>query len=258
LPQTVCTNGFSHNYNQTHVIGFTATYNDFDYTGAVFRLEESISTREKMDKRPAGLFGHTFATVDPPIHVINQMARRGRLLVSTPVWRSMVGFDLLQALNHYPGLGWTRHLPGQFGVQQSFVSFQWLMAYNFEGISNNMCNWNFVEGIGPSDPQDGTPKRGATPGCRPNHWNHLFTLGLGGQGYFRSKLEQRLAVALEPRGQQWLLYGQWWWRSFMDTPIDLSFGTSWFPGSRMNNSWSLLNYFVHKNLVWFEATYYLL
>src|SRR5262249_20127320 len=146
-----------------------------------------------------------------------------------PVWRSMVGFDLAQSLSSYHGLGWTRNLPGQIGTQQSFLSFQWLMSYWFEGLSNNMCNWNFAQGIGPSDPQDGNPKRGAFSGCRPNHFNHFFTLGFSGNGYFRSKLEQRLAVALEPRGRQWLLYGQWWWRDFLSMPVDLSFGTSWFP-----------------------------
>ena len=35
-----------HWYPWTHVAGFTTTYNDFDYTGAVFRLEQSWSTNE--------------------------------------------------------------------------------------------------------------------------------------------------------------------------------------------------------------------
>src|SRR5262249_44604188 len=143
-------------------------------------------------------------------------------------------------------------------TQSSFLSFQWLMTYWFEGLSNNMCNWNFAQGIGPSDPQDGNPQRGAIKGCRPNHFNHLFTLGFAGNGYFRGKLEQRLAVALEPRGQQWLLYGQWWWRELLSLPIDLSFGASWYPGSRMNNSWVSLNYLHDKNYIWFEGTYYIL
>ena len=115
-------------------------------------------------------------------------------------------------------------------------------------------------GIGPSAPADlaSGPATSAQSGCRENHWNHFFTLGLGGQGYFKSKLEQRLAIAYEPRGQQWLLYGQWWWRNFFNLPVDLSMGTSWFPSSRMDNSWTLLNYFTNRNLVWLEATYYIL
>ena len=35
-----------HFYPWTNVFGFTLTYNDFDYTGAVFRLEQSWSTNE--------------------------------------------------------------------------------------------------------------------------------------------------------------------------------------------------------------------
>src|SRR5207249_9811949 len=85
-----------------------------------------------------------------------------------------------------------------------------------------------------------------------------LTIAFSGNGYFHGKLEQRLATALEPRSQQWLLYGQWWWRSFLNLPVDVSFGTSWFPSSRMDNSWTLLNYFTNRNLLWIEGTYYLL
>jgi len=121
-----------------------------------------------------------------------------------------------------------------------------------------MCNWNFAEGSGPSAPTDGPPARPAIPGCRTNHWNHFLTLSFTGQGYFHSKLEQRLATAFEPRGQQWLLYGQWWWRNLLSLPVDVSLGLSWFPNSRMDNSWTLLNYFTSRNLFWLEGAYYLL
>jgi hypothetical protein len=244
VAQTVCTNGFNHKSLDTHVIGLTATYNDFDYTGAVFRLEESLSTKEGLNKRALG-YGKTF-TVSPETQA-NYNARGGHILVTTPVWRSMLGFDLVSSLSSYRPFAWTRNLPGQFGTQQSFFTFQWLMTYYFEGLTNNMCNWNFAMGIGP---------RGT--GCITNRWNHFFTFAWAGNGFYHGKLEQRLAVALEPRGQQWLLYGQWWWRRFLDTPIDLSFGTSWFPSSRHDNSWVLLNYFTHRNLLWFEGTYYLM
>ena len=48
---TFCTNGFSHQRRYSNVIGFTLTYNDFDYTGAVFRFEQSYSTKEALNKR---------------------------------------------------------------------------------------------------------------------------------------------------------------------------------------------------------------
>ena len=254
-PLTFCTNGFSHKYLWSHVAGLTGTYNDFDYTGAVFRLEESFSTKEGLDKRAVG-YGQAFPF--PANLPQGYKDRRGHILITTPVWRSMLGFDLAQSLSSYHGMGWTRNLPGEFGTQQSFLTFQWLMQYNFEGLSNNMCLWNFAEGIGPSAPSDGPPVRPAISGCHTNRWNHFFTIAFSGNGYFHGKLEQRLATALEPRSQQWLLYGQWWWRSFLNLPVDVSFGTSWFPSSRMDNSWTLLNYFTNRNLLWIEGTYYLL
>ena len=36
-------------------MGFTSTYNDFEYTGAVFRIEQSFSTKEHIRKLPAGI-----------------------------------------------------------------------------------------------------------------------------------------------------------------------------------------------------------
>ncbi len=245
VPITICASP-KHTYRHTHVLGATATYNDFDYTGAILRLEESLSTEEMMNRYPQG-YG-----------VEGDRSLGGRTLFQPqPVWRSMVGFDLLSALGNYPGMHWARHLPGGIGTQASFLSFQWLMKYT-PSVSNTFCEWNNAVGTGPSVPADGPPVRGAKSGCRDNHWNHFLTLGFGGQGYFASKLEQRLAVAFEPRGQQWLLYGQWWWRNFLSLPVDLSMGTSWFPSSRFDNSWTLLNYYTSRNLVWFEATYYLL
>lgn len=318
---SICTNGFSHQRRYSNVAGFTLTYNDFDYTGAVFRVEQSYSTKEALNKRAAGV-------TEP-----GQRARRnGRILNSGAVWRSMVGFDLIQSLMSYPGMGWTRHLPGQFGVQQSFLTGQWLMQYNAtgrSGVTGNMCNWNFAQGLlgsadslpyfnqhgqrtdnagnlivqgtnaagedqwyrlndgvegkgdggtysradltpvdeaditraeynedNPNDPLN--PKRDAVRGCSTKRWNHLFTLGLAGNGYFRGKLEGRNAVAWEPRGSHVLLFSQWWWRELRGMPLDISFGTAWFLGSQNSNSWSLLNYFANRDLIWFEATYYLL
>jgi len=272
---TYCTNGFSHQRRYSHVIGFTLTYNDFDYTGAVFRFEQSYSTKEGLNKR-------TFTShQDKPIDANSRARRRGRILNSAGVWRSMAGFDLIQSLMSYPGMGWTRHLPGQFGVQTSFLTGQWLMMYNNtgrSGLSNNMCNWNFAQGLpasipepdaalrtqgdgkyDPANPDDPlAPKRDAVRGCSSKRWNHLFTLAFAGNGYFRGKLEGRNAVAWEPRGSHVLLFSQWWWRELRSMPLDLSFGTAWFLGSQNSNSWSALNYLANQDMVWMEFTYYLI
>ena len=269
-----CTNGFSHQRRYTNVVGFTLTYNDFDYTGAVFRFEQSYSTKEGFNKR-------TFTPNGEPINHDSRARRRGRILNSGGVWRSMFGFDLIQSLMSYPGMGWTRHLPGQFGIQASFLTGQWLMQYNNtgrSGLSNNMCNWNTSQGLpvaiaesdatkrtqgdgkyDPANPDDPlAPKRQAERGCHTKRWNHLFTLAFAGNGYFRGKLEGRNAFVWEPRGKHVLLFSQWWWREFRSLPLDISFGTAWFLGSRNDHSWTTLNYFAHRDLIWLEATYYLI
>ena len=270
---TYCTNGFSHQRRYSHVIGFTLTYNDFDYTGAVFRFEQSYSTKEAMNKKTVTINGTQDNT--------RRDRRRGRILNSAGVWRSMFGFDLIQSLMSYPGMNWTRHLPGQFGVQTSFLTGQWLMMYNNTGrggMTNNMCNWNFAQGLpaaipepdaalrtqgdgkyDPANPDDPlAPKRDAVRGCSSKRWNHLFTLAFAGNGYFRGKLEGRNAVAWEPKGSHVLLFSQWWWRELRSMPLDLSFGTAWFLGSQNSNSWSALNYLANQDMVWFEFTYYVI
>jgi hypothetical protein len=120
-------------------------------------------------------------------------------------------------------------------------------------VSNTFSYTTNCAGTGRAVPQPGD-----RPGCTNKHWNHLFTLGLSGQGYFKSKLEQRTAVAFEPRGKQWFLYGQWWWRDFFKLPVDLSAGVAWYPSSRTDHSWTALNFFTNRNLLWAELTYYLL
>ena len=45
------------------------------------------------------------------------------------VWRSMIGFDLIQSLQSFPGMGWSRNLPGGLGDQATFYTFQALTTY---------------------------------------------------------------------------------------------------------------------------------
>jgi hypothetical protein len=269
--------GGAHQRRYSNVVGFTLTYNDFDYTGAVFRFEQSYSTKEALLRR----VNERFPGEHSGPNSNTRARRRGRILNSGGVWRSMAGFDLIQSLMSYRGMGWTRNLPGQFGVQASFLTAQWLMQYNAtgrSGLTNNMCNWNTSQGLpvaiaepdatkreqgdgkyDPANPDDPlAPKREAERGCHTKRWNHLFTLAFAGNGYFRGKLEGRNAFVWEPRGKHVLLFSQWWWREFRSLPLDISFGTAWFLGSRNDHSWTLLNYFAHRDMIWLEATYYLI
>ena len=75
---TICTNGGSHQRRYSHVLGFTLTYNDFDYTGMVIRLEQSYSTKEGLNKRTLGSVSQGFGVFD----ATRRDRRRGRVLNS--------------------------------------------------------------------------------------------------------------------------------------------------------------------------------
>jgi len=254
-PITLCLPAL-HEYYYTHVAGFSATYNDFDYTGAVFRLEQSYSTKEVI-RALAGGFG---ARATEPFDV---RAYENDLDKYTGVWRSMVGFDLFRSL------GFFRYIPGihrSFHEQAWFISGQWLMENYWNNVANNICSNNDNIGTGITK-EEADAFRAANPGqraypgprCKRYRWNHLLTLVAANQGLFGSRLETRNAIVYEPRGKQYLLYTQNWWRNVLGYPsLELSMGVAWFPGSYMKDSWSNLQHYAYRDQIWFEMTYYLL
>src|SRR5262249_1805629 len=106
----------------THIAGFTSTYNDNDFTGAVFRVEQSISTKEPRNGVPplagprAGNFPET-----------RDFATNGKR--ETMVWRSMIGFDYLRALNIPGAPKWPSPLNPLFGQDQWLLSMQFFDEY---------------------------------------------------------------------------------------------------------------------------------
>lgn len=109
-------------YPWTHIVGITATYNDNDVTGAVFRAEESISTKEPRNGVPplAGPRRANFPTA-------RDFATNG--MRDTMVWRSMIGFDYLRSI----GLRAARNFPAPFnsllGQDQWLISMQFFDEY---------------------------------------------------------------------------------------------------------------------------------
>jgi hypothetical protein len=239
-----------HDYVWSHVPGFTLTYNDFDYTGMVFRVEQSFSTKEVIRKNPN--------TAGPQLQNSLLSDNFDRY---TGVWRSMVGFDLLRSL------GFLRYVPflhRSFSEQAWFLSGQWLMQNHWNNVSNNLCQNvdkagnQYTEEQVEADRAVGL-RSYSTPGCRRYRWNHLFTLGLANQGLFGSRLETRNAVVLEPRSQDMLLFSQWWWRNVLGyRNLELSTGVAWYPSSNQTHSWSSIQHFADRDQFWFEMTYYLL
>lgn len=258
------TNCFPVNYHwtRTNVTGFTSTYNDFDYTGAVFRVEQSFSTKEHVRKLPVGT-GRINSLTDPETITKNtDFSINKDYHTYTGVWRSMVGFDLLKSMSFF------RYIPGihrSFYEQAWFLSGQWLMKNQWDNVANPLCYIvdNGGNGLTKADAAALSAKDGkrhySNAQCRNYRWNHLFTLGLSNQGLFGSRLETRNAVAFEPRAQDWLLFSQWWWRNVFGYPaVELSFGVAWYPGSSMSQGWTGLYAFADRDQVWAEFKYYLL
>jgi hypothetical protein len=259
-PYTLCGTANRY-YTRTNVIGFTSTYNDFEYTGAVFRLEQSFSTKEYTRHLPVGtgrikdLTGNTAArntafSINKDYHKF------------TGVWRSMVGFDLLRTFKFFSYIPFLHH---SFSDQAWFLSGQWLMKNQWNSVANPLCYVVDNAGNGITKQrakelsrQDGKRHYGNAQ-CRTYRWEHLLTLGLGNQGLFASRVESRNAVVYEPRAKDWLLYSQWWWRNVLGFPnVELSTGVSWYPSSSMSQGWTGLYAFADRDQFWFEFTYFLL
>jgi hypothetical protein len=258
------TNCFPANYHwtRTNVIGFTSTYNDFDYTGAVFRIEESFSTKEYVRKLPLGSGRNAFLTDPKVIAKLTDFSINKDYHTYTGVWRSMVGFDLLRSYSFFRYIPCMHH---SFYDQAWFLSGQWLMKNQWDNVANPLCYVvdNGGNGLTKEDAQELSRQDGkrhySNAQCRNYRWNHLFTLGFANQGLFASRVESRNAVVFEPRAKDWLLFSQWWWRNVLGyEQIELSTGVSWYPGSSMSQGWSGLYGFADRDQFWFEFTYYIL
>jgi hypothetical protein len=251
---TNCLNA-RHDYVWTHVPGFTLTYNDFDYTGAVFRVEQSFSTREPIRVIPGGNGRRINDPLSPRILKENFTRYTG-------VWRSMVGFDLLKSVPSFRYIPFLHH---SFSDQAWFFTGQWLMQNHWNNMANNFCSNVDKVGNGLTKEQiaEDRAKTGlrsySVPQCRRNRWNHLLTFAMVNQGLFASRLETRNAFVYEPKAQQTLFFSQWWWRNVLGyRNVELSAGVAWYTGRSNDNSWSSIQHFADRDQFWFEFTYYLL
>ncbi len=247
--ETRCYTG-QHDYLWSHVPGFTLTYNDFEYTGMIFRAEQSFSTKETIRSNP----------VKAGPDLLNRLGTDG-FDRTTGVWRSMVGFDLLKSI---PSFKYIPFLHKSFSDQAWFISGQWLMQNHWNNVANNFCQNVDKAGNQYTKEEVRADRRAgirsySTPSCKRDRWNHLLTLGIGNQGLFASRVETRNAIVFEPRRHQTLLFSQWWWRNVLGYQnVELSTGVGWWTGSNQNHSWSSFQHFADRDQFWFEFTYYLL
>ncbi len=265
----------SHYYPWTNVFGFTVTYNDFDYTGAVFRLEQSWSTNEGRNESAGAFKGADWEHYNANLAAARERAiaegKTGSQIPNSPytdgegnpcaegygtfcpsprtrirrvkggssVWRSMIGFDLIQSIQSFPGMGWARSLPGGIGDQATFYTFQALTTYT---NNNRPSHLNAFTNAA----QD-----------RIQRWEQLYTFGLSGF-YFRGKLEPLFAFAYSVNAKQPLVLAQTYWHGFLFRNLDIFAGTVMYMGGRMDTDATGLHLWADRDLFWIRLQYYLL
>jgi hypothetical protein len=255
----------------THIIGGTMTYNDYEYTGLVFRLEQSFSTKEPAQlsgssparlleqkqacttpSNPDGLIPH-FATGNPAVptdyagvplsancigHSAWSTARdfETRLKRYMQVWRSMVGFDYLRSINTTFGRKVNNELIRSLLTDQWFFTFQFLNTYQSHADDSIDSSGNFVD--------------------RQQHWNPFLTLS--GSGFFMHQtLAPIWAVATDlSNGITPLFFLQI--KYFITPKVELRLGEVLYMGSRLNYNPSALNYYADRDNYSVRLTYYLM
>ena len=263
----------SHFFPWTHVFGFTTTYNDFDYTGAVFRLEQSWSTNEVRNRLPTvfrgadqkhydirlqqavdkaiseGKTGSQIPTnpftdgdgnpcADGTNFCPGPRSRINRIKSGSSIWRSMIGFDLIQSFQSFPGMKWTKKLPGGIGDQATFYTFQALTTYT----NNNRTGLSHAFNAARD---------------RVNRWDQLYTVATSGF-YFRGKLEPLLAFAYSVNAKHPLILAQTYWHGLFFRNLDLFVGSTMYLGSRNRVDGTALNIWAERDSFWFRLQYYLL
>lgn len=213
----------------THVIGFTTTYNDYNYTGLVFRLEESFSTKEPGNHQPplAGVRAGQFPTTgDFETHI-----KRTR-----QVWRSMLGFDYLRSFPQYmpPGFQRYKYLRTWF-YDQWFLSFQFLNEY-FDHVRDQV--W-----LDDSITQ------------RVHHWNPVLTFVA--TGFFLNNLFRPwIAAGYDVNSEFPLVWLQGTY--FVTKNIEVRLGEILYLGSRYNESFIFLNKYADRDTLFLRMRYWFL
>ncbi len=229
----------------THIIGFTTTYNDFDYTGLIFRLEQSYSTKEPRQMAP-----------NTPERLLNQKAHCGDAPCTGPdadrfnafansrdfetrgrrytgVWRSMVGFDYLRALN--PDFGHKLSNP----LLRSLITDQWFFTFQF---------------LNEYDVYAANVAHSASYTDRFQHFNPFFTVS--GTGFFlHQTFRPTWAVAYDTNQQVPLFFVQGAY--FLSPKLELRIGEIIYAGSKRDQDNNFLYDYADRDTLYFRLTYYI-
>jgi hypothetical protein len=218
-------------YPHTHVVGGTLTYNDYDYTGMILRMEQSLSTKE-----PRAIFPALAGTRAGEFPRQRDFDTGG--WTQTQIWRSMVGFDYLRApLKAYslPRFIYRQELLRSLLTDQWFFTFQFFNEY-----------WAHVNRqLG----QDFSITN------RHMHWNPILTWIQTGF-FLRERLRPTIALAYEvdtgvPVAWLQLQY-------FITPRLQLRIGEVNYMGTNRKENFLFLNKYSDRDTSYLRFTYFFL
>jgi hypothetical protein len=218
----------------THIIGGTLTYNDYDYTGFVWRMEQSFSTKEprngpapqspdrlQLEKR-GGVFGvpqeRDFATHN---------------MRTVQVWRSMIGFDYLRSI--LPGGKAPKGVPQPF---RSLLTDQWFFTAQF--LNEYYSNANHL------NLQTSFTNRS-------QHFNPLLTFAATGF-FVHQTFRPTLAVGYDVNQQfpLFIVQGEY----FITPKLSLRLADLIYAGGMNQETFSGLHHYADRDTLFARLTYY--
>jgi hypothetical protein len=221
----------------THIIGMSMTYNDYNYTGLVFRLEQSFSTKEPRQFAPSSperlLMQKNNPGVQEDLAVAQakDFATRARRYVQ--VWRSMVGFD------------WTSSIASSYAHKirnefvRSLLSDQWIVSFQF--LNQYDSKYNQVDHSGSFTD-------------RYQQWNPFFTLS--GSGFFvHQTFRPTWAFAFDANQLYPLVFVQAGY--FLTPKLELRLGEILYLGTPRAQDNSGLSYYSDRDTFFVRLTYFL-
>jgi hypothetical protein len=220
----------------THIIGTTMTYND-SYTGLIFRLEESFSTKEPRLlswATPERLLDQKNNPGDPSrLAVPNKRDFETRTKRYSGVWRSMVGFDYLRSIS--TGLARTT----QNGLLRSLLSDPWFFSFQFLNEYNTHAD-HTAHFSSFSD--------------RYQTWNPFLTF-VGTGLFMHANFRPTLAVALDANQMYPTFFFQGAYSVTRDLEVRL--GEIIYAGSKNQEDNNFIHYYSDRDTFFFRLTYFL-
>jgi hypothetical protein len=224
----------------THIIGFTLTYNDYDWTGAILRMEQSFSTKEPGE----GISPNNPSRVEQGCGVTGEgLGCKGvpgsrdfetRNVRTTQMWRSMIGFDYLRSLAPMQARNFPNPIRSLL-ADQWFFTAQFLTEYRAHADGQVGLTTSFTD--------------------RQQHWHPLLTFAATGF-FMNQRLRPLMAFGYEVNQEFPLAILQADY--FLTEKLVVRVGEILYMGSTQSQVNSFLNYYANRDTTYIRLTYFLL